>query len=164
MYIALGKTNLSVKPIEERFRKFIEEAKAKYDLVFIDCHPAGSIFTSTSLSNSDHVLIPVVPEKYAVRGIGLMMDFISEKSVGGAVKPHILFNRVPRTGVSAEETNIRNNNKIGKYCLGSTLKKYKVFSDPEEGSGFCWASSKPYSTEAFFNLNSVCLDVLKRIG
>ncbi len=94
MYLALGQTDLKTAPMEERFEKLISEARGLYDVVLIDCHPAGSLFTKTSLRNSDHVLIPVAPtSSYAVRGIGLMMNFVSSKKVGNAgPKPHILFN------------------------------------------------------------------------
>lgn len=82
MYVALGQTTARTTPIEERFSKFIIECRALYDLILIDCHPAGSLFTKTSLMNSDHVLIPVIPQRYSVRGIGLMMEFIAAKKDG----------------------------------------------------------------------------------
>jgi chromosome partitioning protein len=156
MYVALGQANASAKPMEERFEKFIDECRKVYDLVLIDCHPAGSLFTKTSLNNSDHVLIPVAPERFAVRGIGLMMRFIEAKKKGGhPPKPHILFNRTARSSVSAYETDIRANKDYAPYCMSNTLKKYTAFSDPEQGQGFVWVSGKPYSTEAFINLMKV---------
>lgn len=82
MYVALGQATGDTKSIEERFHKFVLNCRNVYDLVFIDCHPAGSLFTKTSLRNSDHVLIPVMPQRYATRGIGLMMQFIAAKSIG----------------------------------------------------------------------------------
>lgn len=165
MYVALGQATTKTDPIEERFRKFIEEAKSQYDLVLIDCHPAGSLFTKTSLMNSDHVLIPVMPQKYAIRGIGLMMQFMNAKKIGSSgPKPIILFNSTSRIGVSSEETAIRSNPRFGKYCLATTLKKYKAFSEPEEGKHFVWQSKKPYSSNAFENLMNVGRDFRERIG
>jgi chromosome partitioning protein len=82
MYVALGRGDAQTQAMEERFEKFIAEASTLYDLVFLDCHPAGSLFTKTSLRNSDHVLIPVMLQRYAVRGIGLMMNFIAAKKAG----------------------------------------------------------------------------------
>lgn len=165
MYVALGMADVQVKPIEERFQKFIAECKAEYDLVIIDCHPAGSLLTKTSLTNSDHVLIPVAPERYAVRGIGLMMNFIAAKKQGIiGPKPHILFNRMPRTGVAREELTIRANKIFAPFCLRNTLKRYSAFSDPEEGKGFVWDSGKPYSFEATRNLQSVAAEFALRIG
>jgi len=109
----------------------------------IDCHPAGSLFTKTALTNSDYVLIPVVPQRYAVRGIALMLKFINAKKRGTSPVPHILFNLTSRTGISEEEKEIRKNPRFSKKCLHSTLKKYKVFSDPLDGKGFAWESDNP---------------------
>lgn len=164
MYVALGQANKNVAPIIERFDKFIADARSKYDIVIIDCHPAGSIFTQTSLSNSDHVVIPVTPQRYAVRGVGLMLDFIKAKQVAGkAVIPHILFNMVPRTGVHEQEAAIRQDKKFTAFCMKNTLKKYGAFAEPEGGAGYVWLSKKSYSTEAFGNLIAVGRELLARI-
>lgn len=165
MYVALGQATTQVKPIEERFQKFISECKSIYDLIIIDCHPAGSLFTKTSLRNSDHVVIPVVPQRYAVRGIGLMMNFIAAKKAGEASpKPYILFNATPRIGVSAQEAEIRADANYAPYCMANTLKKFKAFSEPEGGAGFVWVSGKPYSTEALGNLIKVARELMDRVG
>lgn len=165
MYVALGQATTHTKPIEERFQKFIAECRKEYDLVVIDCHPAGSLFTKTSLRNSDHVVIPVAPQRYALRGIGLMMKFIAAGNAGGvSPTPHILFNAVPRFGHAPEETEIRAVAEYAPYCLTNTLKKYKAFSEPEGGSGFVWTSGKPYSTEALYNIQEVTRELLKRVG
>lgn len=165
MYVALGRADTQVNVIEDRFAKFIAEARENYDVVIIDCHPAGSLMTKTALANSDHVLIPVAPERYAVRGIGLMLDFIRAKKHGaiGPV-PHILFNRVPRIGHVQQEAAIRTDKRYSALCLSNTLKKYAAFAEPEEGKGFAWYSSKPYSTEALRNIVSVAGEFAQRIG
>lgn len=165
MYVALGRADSQISIIEDRFEKFIAECKGSYDLVLIDCHPAGSLMTKTALSNSDHVLIPVVPERYAVRGIGLMLDFISAKKKGvTGPKPHILFNKVPRYGSTPQEIEIRSNKKYADFCLANPLRRYGAFSDPEEGKGFVWSSSKPYSIEARKNLQIVAHEFAGRVG
>jgi chromosome partitioning protein len=165
MYVALGQATAQTKPIEERFQKFITQCRSQYDAVFIDCHPAGSLFTKTSLRNSDHVLIPVVPQRYAQRGIGLMMNFIKAKAVGDtSPKPHILFNAVPRTGITTQEIEIRANADYAPSCMTNTMKKYKVFSEPEGGIGFAWASGKAYSREAVVNLIRVASELFTRAG
>jgi chromosome partitioning protein len=166
MYLALGQSDVKTKPMEERFAKFIEEARALYDLILIDCHPAGSLFTKTSLRNSDDVLIPVVAESsYAIRGVGLMMNFINAKKVGEkSPKPHILLNMTPRFGATQNEVRIRNNPGVAPHCMTSSLKWYKAFSEPEGGVGFVWDSGKPYSTQAFSNIVTVAREVVSRVG
>lgn len=165
MYVALGQATQQVTPIEERFAKFISACRTIYDLVIIDCHPAGSLFTKTSLKNSDHVLIPVMPQNYSVRGIGLMMNFISAKKAHEkSPTPHILFNSTPRQGTAREETAIRANKHYAPFCMAATLKWFKAFMDAEEGKGFVWESVKPYSTQAFMNLLTVSTEFMKRAG
>jgi len=165
MYVALGQSRARTDPIEERFEKFIVDCKQIYDLILIDCHPAGSIFTKTSLNNSDHVIIPVVPQRYAVRGIGLMLEFIRDKRRGtSGPTPHILFNLTPRAGIPSEETRIRGDRNFRDYCMTATLKRYKAFSDPEDGQGFVWFSTRPHSTSAFFNALAVAREFVARIG
>jgi chromosome partitioning protein len=165
MYLALGQTSHQIKPIEERFAKFVSECREHYDLILIDCHPAGSLFTKTSLRNSDVVLIPVIPDqRYSVRGIGLMLNFIEAKNHGNkGPRPLIIFNRTSRIGISAAEATIRANQSYGKYCMKNTLKKYGAFAEPEGGKGFVWASSKPYSQEALRNLQSVAYEFMDTI-
>ena len=165
MYVALGQANAKTDSIEERFERFINEARSIYDLIIIDCHPAGSLFTKTSLVNSDYVLIPVVPQKYSVRSIGLMMEFIKEKRAGSTgPEPIILFNATARVGVSEEETSIRSNARYANYCLPSTLKYFKSFGEPEEGRNFVWISKKPYRIAALSNVLGVARDFRLRIG
>jgi len=165
MYVALGQATTNVAPIEERFEKFVAECRTLYDLIMIDCHPAGSLFTKTSLTNSDFVLIPVVPQKYAVRGVGLMMEFIKAKKAGStSPQPIILFNSTARSGVAQEEAAIRADAKYAPFCLSHTMKWYKAFGEPEGGAGFVWQSRKPWSTSAFQNLMSVAREFETRIG
>ena len=134
-------------------------------MILIDCHPAGSLFAKTSLTNSDFVLIPVIPQKYSVLGIGLMMEFIKAKKAGSkSPQPLILFNSTARTGVSSEESAIRADARYASYCLSHTLKWYKAFGEPEEGAGFVWHSSKPWSTSAFHNLWSVAQEIRTKVG
>jgi len=166
MYLALGQSEVKTKPMEERFAKFIDECRPLYDLILIDCHPAGSLFTKTSLRNSDDVLIPVVPDSpYAVRGVGLMMNFTNAKKAGSkSPKPHVLLNMTPRHGIAPNESRIRSSPEVSGVCMNSSLKWYKAFSEPQEGKGFVWDSGKPYSGQAYVNLLTVAREVVSRVG
>jgi chromosome partitioning protein len=164
MYIALGQSERRTKPIEERFTQFIAQCKKIYDLVLIDCHPAGSIFTKTALQNSDHVIIPVISQPYAERSVGLMMKFIEAKKLEtNRPQPHILFNLYPSED-SSEEVSIRQNARFANKCMTATLKKYKIFSEPFAGQGFVWHSKKPYSEQALENLTGVAEEFIKKVG
>jgi len=165
MYIALGQSETRTQPIEERFTHFINQCRKIYDLVLIDCHPAGSIFTKTALQNSDQVIIPVIPDQpYAERGVGLMMKFIKAKKLGNHPQPHILFNLMPPSADSSSETRIRDNAHFTHKCMTATLKKYKIFSQPLAGESFVWHDDKSYSNQAFQNLTAVAEEFIKKVG
>ena len=110
MYVALGTSTGSLPIIEARFKKFIAQCRAEYDLIMIDCHPAGSILTRTSLHNPDHVLVPVAPQAFAARGVGLMERFIDAND-GGATEADtthcVQFDTAKRPRVGCREPNSR---------------------------------------------------------
>ena len=164
MYMALGAGDDAAAHADNRFRAFINTARKKYDVIFIDCHPAGSLLTRTALSNSEHVLIPVAPNNFSARGVALMDKFIkSSTPAGAAATPHILFNRTSRGKPAKDELILRSNPRYAKLCIGSSLQKYKAFSDPQEGKNFVWRSKAPYSTLAFRNLVAVANDICTRL-
>lgn len=166
MYVALGRPTTKLDAMEERFGKFIDKCRSKYDLIILDCHPAGSILTKTSLGNSDHVVIPVMPQAYAQRGIGLMKEFV-EVCKTPAPKAHILFNGVPRSGTNQIETNVRIEPRFAQLCFRHTLKKYAVFSQPMNGTGFVWqqlGKRRPYRMEAFRQLLHLAAEFVERTG
>lgn len=165
MYVALGQPNKSIGLIKERFSAFITEAKTKYDLVIMDCHPAGSVFTQTALSTSDHVLIPVKPENYAVRGLGLMKRFVDGRGPqASAIKPHILFNQTQYGVRTDEEAQIRASREFGPLCLRNTLLLSKHFRKPTEGRGFVWEPGYiRYKPETLQNLREVATEIIGRI-
>lgn len=166
MFLALGDVDSSTNArIDRRFKKFIDECREKYDVIIIDCHPAGSIFTRTALRNSDHVLIPVGPSKFASRGVALMKQFIESAHANkNTPEPHILFNYTPKVGTYKEEQDIRANPRLTNLCLTKTLKKYSAFSELNEGHGFVWHNKKAHSTSAFTNLFYVTSELAERTG
>lgn len=163
MYVALGQPSRSLTPMKERFSAFMRQAKNVYDLVIIDCHPAGSIFTQTSLQTSDHVLIPVKPERYALRGVGLMKRFIDGRGPQkSAITPHIVFNHTD--GVSDTETQIRANATYGPICLNATINKSDHLKHPNGGKSFMWDTRTAYWLTCKNNLTAVFSELFQRIG
>lgn len=163
MFVALGQPGKTLTPMKERFSAFIKEAKAKYDLVIIDCHPAGSVFTQTSLSTSDHVLIPVKPERYALRGVGLMKRFIDGRGPqSSGIVPHIVFNET--RGVSDAERAIRGAAEFRPLCLGPTIGHSKHFRRASQGTNFMWDVRSANYKNVMKNLNSVLGELLTRMG
>jgi len=56
----------------------LEEVQKEYDYIFIDTPPSIGLVTGNVLTASDHVLIPLMPELYAVRGFLRMISIINQ--------------------------------------------------------------------------------------
>jgi chromosome partitioning protein len=163
MYVALGQPSRSLPIIRDRFSSFIANAKRDYDLVILDCHPAGSVFTQTSLSASDHVVIPVKPQNFAVRGLGLMKQFIEGRGPQSpAIRSHILFNQTEATR-STEEAQIRSHPQFGPICMRNSVRSWKHLSLPNEGRNFVWNRPVRYQPEAMSNIRQTFTELMGRI-
>lgn len=163
MYVALGQPGRSLPIMKDRFASFIAQARSAYDLIILDCHPAGSVFTQTSLGVSDHVLIPVKPENFAVRGLGLMKQFVDGRGPAEPkVKSHILFNMTGKNR-SSEENTIRLDTKFGPLCLKNTLRKRSHYGMANQGKNFVWDRRVAYQPAAMENLRRVGIELLGRI-
>jgi chromosome partitioning protein len=163
MYVALGQPGRSLPLMKERFATFMAQARSSYDLIILDCHPAGSVFTQTSLGVSDHVLIPVKPESFAVRGLGLMRQFVEGRGPAEPrIKSHILFN-MTGPNRSTEENTIRLDPRYGPLCMRNTLRKRSHFTKANEGRNFVWDRKVANQPAAMDNLRQVCTELIGRI-
>ena len=52
--------------------KFISEVENKYNLIFFDCPPTESMFTTAAYLASDYILVPVKPEFLSTIGLQLL--------------------------------------------------------------------------------------------
>ena len=165
MYVALGQATTQTKPIEERFEKFIAQCRSQYDVVFIDCILQARCLRRHHYVTPGHVLIPVVPQRYAQRGIGLMMNFIAAKSAGeSSLKRTSYSAQLHVTGPQFKRPKFERTRSMHRIAPDNGLKKYKVFSEPEGGLGFVWVSGKPYSTGGVGKLVRVAGELFTRTG
>lgn len=57
---------------------FLDNVKAKYDLILIDCPPTESVLTTAAYLSSDYILVPVRPEFLSTIGLPLLVRSIKE--------------------------------------------------------------------------------------
>lgn len=62
---------------ELRLRRAIDEIRAQYDYIFIDCPPSLSLLTINAFVASDSVLIPIQCEYYALEGVGYLIHSLN---------------------------------------------------------------------------------------
>ena len=63
---------------EQTLRRVLRPAKSRYDIIIIDCAPSLGLLTINALTASDHVLIPLECEFFALRGVALLTDTIAK--------------------------------------------------------------------------------------
>ncbi|REB08154.1 ParA family protein [Sporosarcina sp. BI001-red] len=61
---------------EVRMKHAIQEVKAKYDYIIIDCPPSLGLLTINALTASDSIIIPVQCEYYALEGLSQLLSTI----------------------------------------------------------------------------------------
>ncbi|MBP2002351.1 chromosome partitioning protein [Paenibacillus shirakamiensis] len=61
---------------ELRLKKSLQQVKAKYDYIIIDCPPSLGILTINSLTAADSVIIPIQCEYYALEGLSQLLNTV----------------------------------------------------------------------------------------
>ena len=64
---------VSVMSREGRLRRAIDEVKADYDYVLIDCPPSLGLLTVNALAAATEVMVPIQCEYYALEGLGQLI-------------------------------------------------------------------------------------------
>ncbi len=67
----------AVRPDPRILAKFLAKNFKEKDVIFIDCSPTESVFTTAAYHASDFVLIPVKPEFFATIGFPLLAESLS---------------------------------------------------------------------------------------
>ena len=65
---------ISAEHRERQLEKALHQAKAMYDIIFIDCPPSLELLTLNGLCAADGILIPVQCEYYALEGLSDLMS------------------------------------------------------------------------------------------
>ncbi|EOV0854464.1 ParA family protein [Vibrio parahaemolyticus] len=164
MPLAISSSEKAQDIMAKRFYKMIDQARARYNLIIIDCHPAGSLFTKTSIRASDHILIPVSPHNYASRGIALMNDF-TKTLFSGTQKPklHIVYNCIgPQDAAFLEK--MEKVTSFKKISLTNHVQKLSAFQATMEGKDYLFNTKKPHSTRAYNNMVNVAKELLGKLS
>lgn len=61
---------------EYKMKRMLEQIKADYDFIIIDCSPSLGLITINALTASDSVIIPVQCEYFALEGLGKLLNTI----------------------------------------------------------------------------------------
>lgn len=67
----------AIRPDPKILARFLSENFKEKDVIFIDCSPTESVFTTAAYHASDYVLIPVKPEFFATIGFPLLAESLT---------------------------------------------------------------------------------------
>ena len=59
-----------------RLEKLLEKLRPNYDYIIIDCAPTDSVLTTMALTASDHLLIPMRPDRFSILGFFNLIETI----------------------------------------------------------------------------------------
>lgn len=62
---------------ETRLKKVLNSIRTNYDYILVDCPPSLGLLTVNALTASEHVLIPVQCEYYALEGLSQLLNTIN---------------------------------------------------------------------------------------
>lgn len=96
---------LNKHPLDRVYKNILEQVKAQYDIIIIDCPPAlGQSVTAATLA-SDIVVFPVTPEQFSLSGLEISFREINtiNERFGSTCKLKILLNKFDmRTALSRD--------------------------------------------------------------
>ncbi|HXK41111.1 MAG TPA: ParA family protein [Candidatus Paceibacterota bacterium] len=68
---------VSMDDREYRLKKILNQVRTNYDYILIDCPPSLGLLTVNALSASEHVIIPVQTEYFALEGLSQLLNTIN---------------------------------------------------------------------------------------
>ena len=79
---------------QNRLKKALEQVEDKYDYCLIDCPPSLNMITINALVASDEVIVPIKIDKFALDGLGYLLESINEiKNVPDKFKKWVIENQ-----------------------------------------------------------------------
>jgi chromosome partitioning protein len=131
---------------QERFLRFVSNAKLSHDLVVIDCNPSSSFITLCALQACTNLLVPVRPDRYSVLGLELVADLLDRiPTIHPKPRITILINGVPAQNYNRRiEDELRAHNVFGQNVLTHRLRISKLLQADPDYTGFATDKPVPY--------------------
>lgn len=159
----------SLKVPRERFKRLIAKARERYKLVVIDCNPSSSFLTRTAVEVASHILVPVKPDKYSMRGVEMLYDYVHNFLPSVTTKPEFMFvlNGVPRSRYDKTvENELRGNRVYGPLTLVNPVYETEMLAARPDYTGFAADRKVPpvHLKRITKNLREVAGETAKRLG
>ena len=110
------------------FNRFVDMARSKYDLVVLDVSPASSHLTLAAMNAATHVLAPVRPDKYSLRGLKAMHRLLDELfALQSPPEFMAIMNDVATDSPENVEREIRRDSEFGNKLLNTVIPHSRYF-------------------------------------
>jgi len=81
--LSLSNTEMAIRaqstaPQQDRLQKALRQGKDQFDYAIIDCAPTINLLTVNAIIASNHVIVPIKPDKFAVQGFAVTHENIQE--------------------------------------------------------------------------------------
>jgi len=120
----------------KRFANLIRRAREECALVVLDCNPSSSFLTHCAVENSTHLLVPVRPDKYSLRGLEMAAQYVG-KLPGMRHRPEIL---IIFNGVGVKESEVEQavlaHPEYGPCVLKTRIRTTAVLAARSDYTGF----------------------------
>ncbi len=112
----------------------------KYDTILIDCPPSLDLLTINALTAATHMVIPVTPKFYALKGMALLGDVVAtlHEQLGATVRPLGILVTMFDKSTALDVTLYRLlkekvEREYGEYLFSSIISKSIVVGEAEAG-------------------------------
>jgi len=152
-----------MKNREIKLRKAIDEIRADYDYIFIDCPPSLGLLTINSLAAVDSVLIPIQCEYYALEGVSQLMNTIQliKKNLNPSLEIQgvVLSMFDGRTNLSIQVVDEVKNYFRGKVYTTIIPRNVRLAEAPSFGQPIIYYDARSKGAEAYTELAEEFLDL-----
>ena len=135
----------------------LQQVKAEYDFIFIDCPPSLSLLTVNALTATDSIIIPIQCEYFALVGLGQLMNTVK------LIKKSTLNPNIEIEGVLLTMKDARSNlvnqvaEEIQKYFKEKVYSTFiprnvRLAESPSHGKPIIMYDSKSKGSIAYQNL------------
>lgn len=157
-----------LKPVRERFKNFVADAREKFGFVCIDCNPSSSFMTRCALESATHVLVPVRPDRFSVLGLELLHKFVQNSlpTLKNKLKFIVILNGIPRGKYDPTVENVlRSHVDFGSRTLSTPLYfSSDLSASPTQIGFFNERKQHSHSAKVRSNVNDVVAELAKELG
>jgi len=155
--------------VRDRFLKFIEQERAKYRLICLDCNPSSSFLTLCALHACTHILVPVRPDRFSMLGLEILAEFVDNlPSISPKPQFVVVLNGIRRGGkdsvANAVEAELRAHPRFASRTLVAVVPESGVLKAKTDYTGFATDKKGGWVKTVRDEVSAVADELAGRLG